>query len=151
MTKTGADEVQRRTRLDVIVSDRETIEAGVDVRKRYVVISVRDPGSRKPRVRRQEGLLDVLFLAFDDAEPSRHFELPPSIRLMTPKDAKEIWDFLELHRERAEAVVVHCEQGMSRSPAIAAAVAEKFGLDPTAFWREHQPNRFVHEMLRRFE
>ena len=116
---------------------------------RYVVISVRDPRRRKPKVRQQPGLLDMLYLAFDDAEPSPNFELPSSIRLMTPGDAREIWDFVGRYRDRAGTIVVHCEQGMSRSPAIAVAIARTFGLEDAGFWREHQPNRFVVELVER--
>jgi hypothetical protein len=36
---------------------------------------------------------------------------------------------------------------MSRSPAVAAAIARKLGIDETRFWDEHQPNRYVYELM----
>ena len=135
------------THMEIIVTDRASIEAGILVRTRYVVISIRDARSRKPKVRKQPGLIDVLFLEFDDAEPSINLALPASIRLMTPTDAKAIWEFVGLHQKTVGTVVVHCEQGMSRSPAVAAAVAKKFGLEEKRFWRDHQPNTFVYGLM----
>lgn len=136
-----------RQPLQLIVTDRDSIEAGIAVRTRYVVISIHDSRSKKPKVRRQAGLKDVLFLKFDDAEPSKLMELPANIKLMTPAHAKAVWDFLALHQKAIGTIVVHCEQGMSRSPAVAAAIAKKLGLDETRFWNEHQPNRYVYEMM----
>ena len=40
-----------------IVTDRRTIEQGIVVRSAYVVISIRDPGRRKARLRRQASAL----------------------------------------------------------------------------------------------
>ena len=133
--------------MEIIVTDRESIEAGIAVRTRYVVISIHDSRSKKPKVRKLTGLKDVLYLKFDDAEPSVHMELPANIKLMTAAHAKAVWDFLALHQKTIGTVVVHCEQGMSRSPAVAAAIAKKLGMDDTRFWDEHQPNRHVYEMM----
>jgi predicted protein tyrosine phosphatase len=133
--------------VDILVTDRESIEAGIAVRTRYVVISIHDSRSKKPKVRKQAGLKEVLFLKFDDAEPSTLMELPPSIKLMTAAHAKAAWDFLALNQKAIGTIVVHCEQGMSRSPAVAAAIARKLGIDETRFWDEHQPNRYVYELM----
>jgi len=36
---------------------------------------------------------------------------------------------------------------MSRSPAVAAALANSLGQDITQFDREHQPNEYVYRLL----
>ena len=41
------------------------------------------------------------------------------------------------------AIVVHCEQGVSRSPAVAAALCDALGLDGRRFWHGYQPNKHV--------
>jgi predicted protein tyrosine phosphatase len=133
--------------VELIVTDRESIEAGIAVRTRYVVISIHNSRSKKPKVRRQAGLKDVLFVKFDDAESSTLMELPPRIKLMTAAHAKAIWSFMSLHQNGIGTIVVHCEQGMSRSPAVAAAIARRLGMDETRFWNEHQPNQFVYDMM----
>lgn len=129
-----------------IVSDRESIERGIVVRSSYVLISIRDPDRPKVQIPRQAGLRDVLRLAFHDAEPSVNFELPPQITLMTPAQARKIWAFVERHHDIG-AIVVHCEQGMSRSPAVAAAICRGLGGDDTRLFQRYQPNRFVYQML----
>ncbi len=51
------------------------------------------------------------------------------------------------HRDHINALVVHCEQGMSRSPAVAAAVAQAFGYDTTRYDRDYQPNAYVRQLV----
>ena len=109
--------------MKIIVTDRESIERGIIVRSSYVVISIRDPEKPKAKVKKQSGLRDVLYLAFHDAEPAAGTILPSSIVLMTPAQAADIWKFVEKWQNNVGTVVVHCEQGMSRSPAVAVAIA----------------------------
>lgn len=73
--------------------------------------------------------------------------LTTPITYVTEADAKAIWTFVREHAGHYDAVVVHCEQGMSRSPAVAAALAKGLGLDARRFWRDYQPNQFVYELL----
>ena len=54
--------------MEICVCGREEIERGLLVRTDYVVISIRDPGRPRAKVKPQCGLRDVLFLAFHDAE-----------------------------------------------------------------------------------
>ena len=44
-------------------------------------------------------------------------------------------------------IVVQCEQGMSRSPAVAAAICKGMGGDDQRFWRNYSPNRYVYEVV----
>ena len=134
--------------MQIIVCDRETAERGVRVRSGYAVVSIRDAGRRPARVRRTSGLRAVLHLAFDDAEPTDGFRLPPGVRLMTRGQAEEVWRFVEQHRGEVGAFVVHCHQGASRSPAVAAALAARLGVDGRAFWTDYSPNRHVYNLLR---
>ena len=133
--------------LKFIVTDRKTIEAGLLVRSSYIVISIRDSAKRRVKVRKQAGLRDLLYLAFDDAEPTDQMASPAAITLMTPRQARKIWEFVDKYRESIGAVVVHCEQGMSRSPAVVAALCKAMGGDDRRFWREYQPNRYVYRLV----
>ena len=133
--------------MQILVTDRDTIEAGLRVKSSYVVISIHDPDKPRAKVRKQAGLRDVLYLGFHDAEPTGTLVLPKEIVLMTPEQAAEICRFVQRHREDVGAIVVHCEQGMSRSPAVAAAISKLCGCDEKRFWREYQPNQFVHGLV----
>jgi len=90
----------------------------------------------------------TLHLAFDDAEPSATLQQPPWIRLMSSRQATQILRFVDEHKDHVGAFVVHCHQGMSRSPAVAAALAKYLGVDDRPFWKEFTPNMHVYELLR---
>ena len=126
------------------MTDRSGIEGGLLVRSAYVVISIYDPDRERPRVKKQSGLRAVLQLAFHDAEPPAHGEL----LLMSRDQADEIWRFIDEHRNEVDAVVVHCESGVSRSPAVAAALCASFGGDAATFFEEFQPNGHVYQLVR---
>jgi predicted protein tyrosine phosphatase len=130
--------------MDFIVTDREGIEEGVSVRSAYIVISISDPGSRRPKVKKQSGLRGVLYLTFNDAEPPT----TDSMVLFSPKQARQIVEFVASHQGGIGAVVVHCHQGMSRSPAVAAALCKAMGGDDSEFWEIYSPNMHVYQMVR---
>jgi predicted protein tyrosine phosphatase len=134
--------------MDFIVTDRQTIEDGIVVRTPYIVISISDPGRPPARLRRPPAFVDAFFLAFHDAEPSSGMILPKGIRLMSRRNAEQIWHFVQKHRDRVGTIVCHCEQGMSRSPAVALALAERLDGDTEAILAEGQPNQYVHCLMR---
>lgn len=135
--------------MKLIVTDRASIERGIVVRSSYVVLSIHDPDKPPPRIPSRVGMQDILTLSFHDAEPVERLALPKNVVLMTAEHANAIWEFVQLHREHVGAIVCHCEQGMSRSPAVAAALSEALGEDPARFLAEYQPNRYVYEMVLR--
>lgn len=130
-----------------IVTDREGIEKGVLVDSSYVVISIHDPNTRPPHVRKQAGLRDTLVLTFDDAEELPSTALPDEIVLMSEQQAEQVREFVARYRGKVGTVVVHCEAGMSRSPAIAAALCRVFERTDELYWREYHPNRHVYRMI----
>ena len=89
----------------------------------------------------------VLRVAFPDAETAS--ETFAESVLFSDEHARRIWDFVLLHRADVERIVVHCDAGMSRSPAVAAAIAEKLGLDGSEFLGgRYRPNARVLRALR---
>ena len=127
------------------VADREGIERGVLVPSAYIVISIYDPDREKPNVKHQAGLLAVLQLAFHDAEPTT---LDRQLTMMSDDQARQIWRFVDQHKDAVGTVVVHCESGMSRSPAVAAALCAGLGGDETDFFQAFQPNGHVYRLVR---
>ncbi len=134
--------------MQFIVEDRYTVEDGIAVRVPYIVIAIRDPGRRPAGIPRTGGLRGTLRLFFHDAEPTSGMTLPDSIQLMTVADAERIWRFVQEHLGNIGAIVCHCEQGMSRSPAVAAALAEAAGEDPAPIVAWAQPNQTVYQLLK---
>ena len=129
---------------DYFVADRDEAERGVLIRSSFVVISISDPGSPTPKVRRPSNCLGVLHLSFHDAEP--HRSLPAGVVLISIEQAQAIRAFVEEH-SAVGALLVHCEQGASRSPAVAAAICNASGGDPSSFFEDYVPNQFVYETV----
>ena len=133
--------------MEILVFSRDEIETGVRITSAYVVISIRDPGKPQTKIKKQPGLRDALYLAFNDSEPSTLLQLPPEIKNISPSQADEICEFVHRHKADVGAIVVHCEQGMSRSPAVAAAISDALGLDPKRFWQLYTPNEYVYHAV----
>ena len=133
--------------MELMVCDRETIERGIVAPATYVVISIHDADRPRARVKQQRGLRDVLFLAFNDAEPVAGVALPPEVQAMTPAQADQVRDFVRKHEHDVDLIVVHCHSGVSRSPAVAAAISDALHLDARKFWQLYTPNRYVYHTL----
>jgi predicted protein tyrosine phosphatase len=67
---------------------------------------------------------------------------------MTTAQAQQIWRFVDQYKAKVGAFVVHCHQGMSRSPTVAAAVAMYLGLDDERFWKKYILNQYVYGVMR---
>ena len=133
--------------MEFIVRDRQSVERGILVRSSYILISIRDPERQKVRVPKQSGLRDVLYLAFHDVDPAGDTALREDITLMTDEDARRIWSFVKKWEKKIGTVVVHCEQGMSRSPAVAAALCKRLGGDDSRFFKQYKPNQYVYRLM----
>lgn len=111
-------------------AERYTPENG-----REVCVSIVSPGSRVPHL--SPRFRDLLRLEFDDVDRFylqrlRQLDGPPPVVPLQPEQAREIAAFYRTHRER-DAIVVHCEAGVSRSVGVARALhEEETGAGPEA-------------------
>lgn len=91
-----------------------------------------------------ENRVGILHLAFWDIE-----ELIPGYKRMTEEQAEKILNFADEIWDKAECLLVHCEAGISRSPAIAAAISKiKIGHEG-GYFQTHFPNRWVYSTILR--
>ena len=129
--------------MTVLVFGRRDVEAGIVVRGGYALVSITDADKPPARLRNASGPRGVLRLAFDDAEP------PGPRVLMTAEQAVEIVAFAREHLAAGVGfLVVHCEQGASRSPAVAAALVEGLGLGAGEdFDAWYNVNRYVRQLV----
>jgi len=98
----------------------------------WTVISITDPGGEAAL---QNGWFEVLRLQFHDIDPDKI--LNPFLRAdvvkakppMTPKQAAVVVAFVRrMMRSEVEGILVHCEQGVSRSAATAQWIVDRYGL-----------------------
>lgn len=68
---------------------------------------------------------------------------------MSESDAKTIVDAFMKYKDRVEQIIVHCDAGYSRSPAVAAALAKALGMSDEVYFSSGQycPNRHVYRMM----
>jgi predicted protein tyrosine phosphatase len=108
----------------------------------WACVSIADTKEDLPRLHRQRRKA-ILRLAFAD------IECPvPGYLLFSTGQAHDILDFVTRHWRRIRTLMVHCRAGLSRSPAVAAAVARlKLGDDSEFFEPPYLPNPWVYRTL----
>lgn len=94
----------------------------------------------------------ILRLTFSDANGKSDRDVPmvasdDDIVLFNEKQANCILDFFENVQNKIEVLLVHCEAGVSRSPAIAAALSKLYYGDDTRFFANYTPNSFVYNSI----
>lgn len=94
------------------------------------------PGSRTPELT-PDAWVAVHSLRFHDAEHDYRVANVKNKIVFSQADAQSIIDFLKLHEDSdVTEVVVHCEAGISRSAAVAKAIAIAYNLQ----FPEHYAN-----------
>ncbi len=135
--------------MQILVEDRPTVEDGLGLRVPYVVISIHDPGERPAKIPPDPNCRGTLRLPFRDADlMQRSGSAAVAKGWLTNSDARQIWRFVQEHLPGIRAIVCHCEQGMSRSPAVAQALAETLGVDQRHIVLGRNPNKRVYHLLK---
>ena len=102
------------------------------------VISITDIKSQLPFELTKENA--VLFLQFDDEESGD--------RAMTPQHANTIVSFVKSLDDIVDELIVHCEAGVSRSAAVAAAISFSINGDDAEFFKfPFFPNRHCYRLV----
>jgi Phosphotransferase enzyme family len=114
----------------------------------YIVISITTPKLPEATLAESVHRQGVLRLQFDDTgdygQPLREATLFSKVHAIA------ILSFIEAHRGIVSHVVVHCEAGASRSPAVAAVICRLWGGDDHRFFTDFSPNRYVYRQFRQF-
>ncbi len=109
------------------------------------MVSIANPDAPHPTLIDSPHRLGVLRLAFHDVAASRSERGGQTP--MTPAHAREIRRFVEEHLERLELIVVHCDAGVSRSPAVAAALWRWLEGTRGPFFETFRPNPHVYRTV----
>lgn len=132
--------------MDIFVYSRQALDAAAPHEVPHVVISITSSPDDVARLRNNAACLGVLRLAFPDVEAAS--ELHPESTLFSKQHAERLWSFVEEHRAKVSRIIVHCDAGKSRSPAVAAALARLLdGADASYFGGRYTPNMRVYRML----
>ncbi|KKN91184.1 hypothetical protein LCGC14_0220500 [marine sediment metagenome] len=132
--------------VQVHVSNRnEIVDLIADLDGTIAIISVTDPDEPTAFLGSYENRNDfVLRLQFHDLD-----KIWPQLKEVTYFDnimAASIIQFVHKNKH-VNHIIVHCEAGVSRSPAIAAVICEHFDIQHT-FFKRYQPNKMVFSVLK---
>jgi predicted protein tyrosine phosphatase len=132
--------------MDIFVYSRQALDAAAPHEVPHVVISITSSPDDVARLRNNGARLGVLRLAFPDVEVAS--ELHAEGTLFSREHAERLWAFVAEHRATVERIIVHCDAGKSRSPAVAAALARVLdGDDASYFGGRYTPNMRVYRTL----
>ena len=138
------------TRFQFLVLSRAAIET-FTADTPYLVVSITDPEQPEATIPESPFLWATVRMKFHDiAKPSRiavQFATNSSDVYMTEADAERILSFVGEHLAEVKLTVCHCEQGISRSAAIAAALSRILQDEDEFFFRHYWVNRYVYDLL----
>lgn len=114
----------------------------------YLIISVTDPNNSDAEIAESPNLLDIIRLKFDDIGKPNKFQFAETTDiLMDETQAKQILEFVKKHLSEVKLIVCQCEQGMSRSPAMAGALSRILQNEDKYFLQNYWANRWVYDLL----
>lgn len=136
---------------EFIVYNRTTIESIDPHEVPHVIVSIRSPKdpneARLPVGQHTLGVLRLTFHDMDDAHMAY-----PAIRqeyeaqCFSRDQARQIVTLVRSNPQ-AQRLLVHCDAGFSRSPAVAAALSKALTGDDRKFFMRYSPNMRVYRML----
>jgi predicted protein tyrosine phosphatase len=106
--------------------------------KPYIVISIGTSADR-PQFADHPNHLAVEHFTF--------FDINEAPRTLQQRDAERLWAFVCRYWDQVSVVVCHCDHGMSRSPAVAAAIMRAKGSVDAEWFRRGSPNLAVYDRM----
>lgn len=120
-----------------------------------VIISISTPSYNYeigPYLSEENNVKEVLELRFFDADEPDGMDVNNVVAansdLMSDEDAEKIANFVE--KNKNDLIIVHCDAGISRSSAVAAAILLHYTGDDSAIFdneRAYSPNMWVYFMV----
>lgn len=131
--------------MDFFVYSRPAIESVPQHDVPHVVVSITTTAEDRARIPASPQCLGILRLSFPDADGA--IDGYSEEELFSASHADRVWDFVLGHRADITRVVLHCDAGLSRSPAVAAALAKVLVGDDAPFFARYRPNMRVYRTL----
>lgn len=135
--------------MDFYVINRNEAENGVNTCcVPHIIISVHTPGDKPVKLKTNDKTLDELHMCFYDLSSDSYdeHEWLDKTLLFNATHADEILAFVRMNPS-ADAIIVHCDAGLSRSPAIAGALSKIMNNDDTVYFKKYHPNTRVYKTI----
>jgi hypothetical protein len=118
--------------------------------KPWACISIGTEPGDWPKINKCQ-LVDLLQISFFDLdrmpELPETLSRPEKIVLFNDDHAKQIWGFVGSVWDRVDLLLIHCLAGVSRSPAVAAAIAKIKYDDDSLYFNLYTPNMLVYRTM----
>jgi len=133
--------------MELVVYSRKAIELVRPHEVSHVIISITSTREDVAVLRANDHCRGILRLSFVDADEGS--EPVVGGQLFSLDQARQIWAFVERHQGDVQRILVHCDMGISRSPAVAAALALVLNGNGDEFLLSDQyvPNTLVYRLL----
>lgn len=99
-----------------------------------LIISISGTDDEPPLILNEaenKNIRHVEYLQFDDIDAAESIH---GLKPMPDEDAERVVDALLQYVDEISQIIVHCDAGYSRSPAVAAALAKALGKATRHFW-----------------
>jgi predicted protein tyrosine phosphatase len=144
-SRPSSDTRQRQTALRRVLFVSQRQAEGMCPPLATALISITDP--KRPLAAVGQGWASILRVSFDDVDPVTFPGQDKHLKAITSEQVAEIASFAARQARTCQRLVVHCRHGVSRSAAVAKAVAETAGTPFPGEYDEY--NRFVYLALRK--
>ena len=130
------------------VLNRGTAEV-ITVKVPHLFISIYSTDSTPANIKPNEFTLAILPIHFDDVEKDEVMYGTKVFPAITEAQATKIWEFVDLAMiAEVELIIVHCDAGTCRSPAVAAAIDLVINGDDTKWFQPpYLPNKKVYKTM----
>lgn len=121
----------------------------------YIVISIHSTGSSPANIPNHSACLGILPICFDDVPYDINTD-KVQCKAIAKDQANQIWTFVDYYlnfnkdisQQKAELILIHCDAGVCRSPAIAAAIDLVYsGNNDKWFKPPYLPNKKVYTTM----
>lgn len=112
-------------------------------KRKHAIISISGPET-KVNIPENNNCREILFLKFHDIDIQLN-----NMKLFTIEDAEKILKFVFKHKDYIDKLFVHCQAGISRSSAVAAALSKIIYNDDTKIFNSplYCPNMMVYNTI----
>lgn len=121
------------------------IKFAKETKEKTAIVSIVGKRQRPVRFPENANVIGTFRVALNDVDWGE--EAPGRGRPPKRKDFEGMREFIdEAVSSGAEVIMIHCGSGISRAPAVASAIAKKYGL-----WNGYWEQRFLYPNLRAYE
>ena len=94
----------------------------------------------------------AMFVSKEDKDYLERQIINGTVKLFDEEDAKKIKKFVDNMNKRGDVqtLLIHCAAGVSRSPAVAAAICQYLFGNDGDFFEKQVPNKFVYDNLLKY-